>query len=170
MTNRFWLDGARASAGALFLCTTFVSPLFSQSGKIPEDVLARRAEIVAVGKVVSSRSQWEGNRSRIVTYVTVSVDQYLKGAAGSTITIVAPGGEVDGVGELYSHSVAFAGDEEVVVFAEKWKQGHYRITGGPQGKLRVTRDRVSGKALVGENRTLQDFSDGIRRIVNIDSN
>lgn len=168
--NSLWRAAVRAFTGVCLLSATLVSQLFAQSERIPEEVLAKRAQIIAVGKVLSTRAQWEENKSRIVTYVTVSVDQYLKGTAERTITIASPGGEVDGVGELYSHTVDFSNNEEVVVFAEKEKQGRYRVSGGQQGKLTVTRDKLSGKVLVGNTRTLDDFSARIRQIVNVNGN
>ena len=142
----------------------------AQSKKNSEEALAKRAEIVAVGKVISKKAQWEDNRSHIVTYVTLSVSEYLKGGAGGVVTIATPGGEVDGVGELYSHSASFIPDEEVVVFAKKDKRGRFLVTGGPEGKLSVMRDKTTGKAMVSGKRSLDDFAADIRHAATVNEN
>jgi hypothetical protein len=75
----------------------------SQSKELTTEALAGQAEVVAVGKVSSLVPQWNEDHSRIFTRVTLSVDQYIKGgSAGQPLTLLVPGGEVDGVGELYS--------------------------------------------------------------------
>jgi len=78
------------------------------------------------------------------------------------MTIATPGGEVDGVGELYSHSARFAKDEQVVVFAEKDKQGRFRVSGGHEGKFTVSKDEASGIPLVSNSKRLEDFKTEIR--------
>jgi hypothetical protein len=138
---------------------SFVIPALAlcQSKEMNTDELSRRAEVVAVGKVKATKSSWENNKSRIVTYVTVNVDEYLKGGDGNVITILTPGGEVDGIGELYTHTAKFEKDEDVVVFAEKDKQGRYTVSGGHDGKFRVTKDEATGTQFVANRKGLEDF-------------
>jgi hypothetical protein len=113
------------------------------------------------------KSQWEGNKERIVTRVTMAVGEYLKGGAGSVMTITSPGGEVDGVGEWYSHTARFAKDEEVVVFAEKDKKGNLRVTGGNEGKISIKKDASSGLPRVSEGVSLDDFKARIKETVRV---
>jgi hypothetical protein len=133
-----------------------------QSKAMKVDELSARAEVVAVGRVAGTKSGWENNKANIVTYVTLTVGEYLKGGGGGTMTIATPGGEVDGVGELYSHSARFAKDEQVVVFAEKDKQGRFRVSGGHEGKFTVSKDEASGIPLVSNSKRLEDFKTEIR--------
>lgn len=134
-----------------------------QSKAMSAEELTSRAAIVAVGRVTSLRSEWSGDRTRIVTQVTVTVDQYLKGNQQSrTLTITVPGGEVDGVGELYSHIARFRDNEDVVVFAERDARGGFRITGGEQGKFTVTTETRTGKRVVGENQLLEVFTSRVQ--------
>lgn len=136
--------------------------LVCQSKALSTDDLSNKAQIVAVGKVKATRSEWENNKSRIVTYATVNVDEYLKGGDGNVITIVTPGGEVDGVGELYTHTARFEKDEDVVVFAEKDRLGRYRVSGGHEGKFRVTKDEATGTRFVSDRKRLEDFKAEVR--------
>ena len=125
--------------------------------------LTRQADVVVVGKVADVRSSWNHDRSRIQTTVTVVVDQTLKGAGGSgSIAILTPGGEIDGVGEYYSHTARFTKDEEVVVFARKDSDGRLRVTAGEQGKVAIRKDDDSGVRTVAGDATLEAFVARVR--------
>ena len=138
----------------------------SQSKEITTEALAGQAEVVAVGKVRSLVSGWNEDHSRIVTRVTLAVESYIKGgSAGQPLTILVPGGEVGGVGELYSHTAVFQSDENVLVFAQKDRQGNYRVSAGQQGKYTVRKDDASGQLMVGGTRTLQEVTALVQKAV-----
>lgn len=135
-----------------------------QSRIATTDELAKRAEVIAVGKVTRLESEWNETRTMIRTRVTVSVDQYVKGGgSANTLTIYVPGGEVGGIGEVYSDMATFRRDESVVVFAERDKQNRYRVSAGSQGKFTVKRDEITGKVMVSGNRTLDDLTKEVKR-------
>jgi hypothetical protein len=130
----------------------------SQERALQTAELTRQADLVVVGRVAEIRSSWNNERTRIQTAVTVAIDQSLKGVAGSgSVTILAPGGEVDGIGEYYSHTARFAKDENVVVFARREPGGQLRVTGGEQGKVAVRRDEATGARMVAGDMTLDAF-------------
>lgn len=150
---------------ATILASGLVSSSFGQPGVRTTDRLVKEADVVAVCKVTAATAEWEGPNSRIVTRVTMAVDEYLKGNAGSVITITAPGGEVDGVGEWYSHSPRFVKDEDVVVFAGRDARGDFRIKGGAEGKLSIKKDDLTGKRRISEQATLDDLRAAIKSAV-----
>jgi hypothetical protein len=160
--GRIVLCCALTAVGYILITPTTVH---SQARALGTDVLTRRSEIVAHGRVKEMKSQWEGNKERIVTRVTMAVGEYLKGGAGSVMTITSPGGEVDGVGEWYSHTARFAKDEEVVVFAEKDKKGNLQLTGGSEGKISIKKDASSGMSRVSDGVSLDDFKARIKETV-----
>jgi hypothetical protein len=86
----------------LILCGYCVTS-FAQ-GKVSEiKLLSEKADVILTGKVLQQKSEWNKNKTRIYTNVTVEVDEYLKGSSeGKNIVITNPGGEVGEVGELYS--------------------------------------------------------------------
>jgi hypothetical protein len=143
--------------GAVLLLIIVPAAAAAQSTGVTTEDLARKSEVVAVGKVTGMRGEWDQNKTRIVTRVTVTVSEYLKGDAGSVMTITSPGGEVDGVGEWYSHSARFKKDEDVVVFAEKDKRGGYRVAGGQEGKFVINKDEKTSVARVSPVTTLEDL-------------
>ena len=135
---------------------------YSQTRALKIDDLAKRAELVAVGRVSEMVSEWSADRTHILTRVTLSVQEYVKGEGASTLTITTLGGEVGEVGELYTHVPTFRQNETVVVFLEQSAQGSYRVSGGTQGKYNVEPDPVSGVPLVAGKDRLQDFTSMVR--------
>ena len=156
-----------AMCGSMLLTLLVVPGVIGQTKAVPTEELAQRAEVVAVGKVTAMKAEWDQTKTRIVTRVTMAVGEYLKGSAGNVMTIISPGGEVDGVGEWYSHTARFQKDEDVVVFAEKDKKGDYRVAGGQEGKISIKKDEATGMALVSEQTTLDDFKAQIRNALNV---
>jgi hypothetical protein len=131
---------------------------YAQHKSVSARDLSDRSEIVAVGRVSQVQPQWEDGKGRISTHVTLAVTEYLKGGAGEKhITIITPGGEIDGVGEIYSHSAKFKADEDVVVFAARDNKGRLQVTNGHDGKFTVQHDGATGKSIVNGTRTLDDF-------------
>jgi len=144
--------------------------LRAQSVEVTPAALAVKADIVAVGTVNSLVAHWNADHSRILTSVTVSVDQYVKGGTpGQPLMIVVPGGEVDGVGELYSHTATFQQGENVLVFAEKDSRGNYRVCSGQQGKYTVRKDESTGNLTVGGTMTLDGMTALVKKAM-VDQN
>ena len=163
------MNSLTQSCRVLLLCAVLVAiavPAHGQSktAALNTEQLTAQSDIVVAGKVAGLVSEWSPKHDRIQTRVTVSVDQSMKGnAAGSAITVLVPGGEVDGVGEWYSHSVSFQNNEDVVLFA-KQESGHYRVVGGEAGKLSVQRDEKTGAKFIPHMGSLEEFSKNIVRI------
>jgi len=151
--------------GGGILCGLVPGLLLGQEHDVQADALAKKAEVVAVGRVTDLKAEWDQNKSRIVTRVTMAVGEYLKGGAGTVMTITSPGGEVDGVGEWYSHTARFAKDEDVVVFAEKDKKGNFRVSGGQEGKISIKKDQASGEPRVSERVSLDEFKTKVKDAV-----
>ena len=142
--------------------------LFSQTKFASTAALAQRAEVVAVGTVTSLVSEWNDNHSSIQTRVNVAVSEYLKGNTSSqSLTIIVPGGEIDGVGEVYSDMPRFRTAEEVFVFAKKDTRGLYRVAGGDQGKYTLQRNAVTGKLSVAGDNSLEEFSASVRKALQV---
>ena len=148
----------------LIVCTLLVSSsVFSQHVKTVTDQLARDADVIVVGRVGTLKAEWNANKSRIQTRVTIAVNSVLKGDAGQqTISLVVPGGEVDGVGEWYSHSPRFLRSEDVVVFAKKDARGSLRVASGEQGKLTIKQDSTTGAKIIPNVGTLAQFTSHLR--------
>ena len=154
----------------LIFCCSIPHLLKAQTIASSTDDISRQAEVIAIAKVAGLSAEWNEAHTMIRTRVTLNVDQYVKGGtAGNALTLYVPGGEVDGVGEVYSDMPRFKADEEVFVFAKKDTRGLYRIAGGEQGKYTIQRDAVTGKLSVAGNKPLDDFAASVRKALQVQS-
>jgi hypothetical protein len=147
----------------LALSTLALTTAQAQLVQTSMERLTQESDAVVVGKVASLSSEWNETKTRIQTRVTIAVDQSVKGDASMTeMTIVIPGGEVGGIGEVYSHAPRFLRDEAVVVFAKKSSTGDYRVSNGSQGKFTVLKDELSNKLVVAGGSSLEEFTATIK--------
>jgi hypothetical protein len=162
--KRFRMLGVLLAAGMILSAR-------AQQPSATAEELTGKADLVLVGKVAGVKAAWTNDRSRIVTTVTLAVDQALKGTGlPGTVTIESPGGEIGGVGEWYSHTAQFKKDEDVVVFVKKDREGRLHVSGGTRGKLTIRRDEQTGTKMVTDGVTLERFSDRVKQAVRVETN
>jgi hypothetical protein len=131
---------------------------FAIAGALTTEQLTNQAEVVALGKVSTLKSEWNAARTRIVTRVTIAVHEFLKGGGGEQqLTILTPGGEIGEVGELYCGSARFKPEEEVVVFAKKAQGQEMQVAGGAMGKVTVERDKATQVMMASPGMTLDNL-------------
>ena len=130
------------------------------------DRLAEQSDIVAVGRVERMESEWNADKSRIQTRVTLAVEQTIKGETpDASMTVLVAGGEIDGIGELYTHTVQFQKNEDVLVFASKDTKGNLRVTSGTDGKFLLEKDAKSGIKRVPNLGTVEELSARIKNTI-----
>jgi hypothetical protein len=110
--------------------------LASTAIRMDTPALTAAATDVVDGNVVSSTAVWTGDHRRIVTHVVVEVRDAWKGTASGRITVVQPGGELDGIGQHVSGVAPLATGDRVVLFLERTGTMH-RVVGLAQGVYRV---------------------------------
>jgi hypothetical protein len=123
----------------LFVC------IFALVAAVPANALVMKKDLyelgqeaysVVAGRVIALESRWDDNR--INTYVTVRVNQHMKGVpTESEIQIRVPGGEVGNIGLHVSDAPWFELGEDVIVFLTPKTNGAYSVAGWFQGKLTV---------------------------------
>lgn len=110
--------------------------------------MAQRAEMILIGRVASSRADWNTRRTRIYTYVTLEVERFLKGGAGEDeITIRHWGGEAGGFRSLVPGSPQFVVGEEVLLFCAGTRARVPTVLGLALGKFTITRDAAGARIL-----------------------
>jgi len=72
-----------------------------------------------------------------VTRVDLEVLESWKGGATGRLTVVQPGGELDGIGQRVAGVATLGRGEEVVLFLER-SGPHHRVVGLAQGVYRVS--------------------------------
>ena len=151
----------------LFLISAFYTGTFSQSIQSKMKNLSEKSDIILEGKVVKQKSDWNQDKTRIFTEVTLQVDEYLKGNSGNkTIVVTTPGGEVGEVGELYTHMPSFKNDEDVLLFVKEDKRDQsYKVLNGKDGKLTLYKDKKTGEKVTSFNTKISTLKKEIKDYV-----
>jgi len=151
----------------IFILIGINIPLLSQSIHTGLKSLSDNAEIILTGKVTEQKSEWNTDRSRIFTKVTITVEEYLKGSQNQgSITLTHPGGEVDEVGEIYSHVPRFYDNENVLLFLQKNKDNiGYKVLEGEVGKISLTVDKVTGEKMTSDRKSVSAYKKQIKSFV-----
>src|SRR5262249_19080148 len=110
------------------LLATAIPALASTAIQMDVPALTAHATEVVHGRIVSSVPGWTGDHRRIVTRVEVEVLETWKGTVAGKLTVVQPGGEVDGIGQRVSGVAELGPGEEVVLFLERTGPNH-RVVG-----------------------------------------
>ncbi len=123
--------------------------------------LTKEADLILKGKVVDIKSEWNEDKTKIYTYITLNVNERIKGRPQRRIvTIRQLGGEVDGIGLVVSDSAVFKKGEDAIVFLKPDRTHHAgrlrragrgvinEIVGKEQGKYAVAEDGVTRRKMV----------------------
>ena len=138
----------------------------AQTRRLPLEELSKKSELIVTGKVIDQIAEWNEEKTRIYTRVTIAVDEYHKGERSeNTVTVTHLGGEIGDVGELYTGTARFVKDEEVFLFLKKDQKGNLRVTGSNQGKYMIRRDEVTGRRMISKSKSLEDFKGQVKSIV-----
>ena len=129
--------------------------------------LSKGADIIVIGKVIDQKSQWNSEKSKIYTLVTLQVEEFLKGSTNQNRVIITHlGGEVGAVGETYSHVPTFKDDEDVLVFLKKSdKDQTLRVFEGEGGKMTLHLDKISGEKVTSKNINASEIKKEIKNNV-----
>jgi hypothetical protein len=172
----------------LLLASALVfAPITAQatiSRAVAFDEKVERAAAIVVGTCVSQEARWDESHRWILTYSTFQVEKLLKGSLPvRELTIVTPGGEVDGLHQDTIGVPDFQKGDERVLFVKNtdagptvlfFDQGAYTIE--KQGSDRIVRpvasesmyvDTQRGGTLVRSEgpRTLREFEGAVRESV-----
>ena len=122
--------------------TTVIPPTFDQ--------LVSQAELIFQGTVTDVKSQWtgEGAQRHIVSFVTLKIDEQIKGEAGATYTIRMLGGTVGDQTMEVTDSPKFAAGDRDILFVENNGRQFVPLVGIMHGRFRVQRDAGSGREVV----------------------
>jgi len=123
----------------------------AQVKKMTHKDMTEVSTAVLYGKCTNKRCEWNEKKSIIYTYVTIAPEEYIKGNLGSEAVITIPGGRVGDIIYEVSEMPAFTEGEEVVAFIWKNPRGKNLVTGGFQGKIKIEKDKKTGKRMVQVN-------------------
>ena len=140
----------------------------AQHKKMSTEDLTQESTAILYGKCAKIKSEWNQDQDIIFTTVTIVPEEYLKGNLGAEALITIPGGQVDDIIYEVSEMPVFMEGEEVFAFIWKHPSGKNLVTGGKQGKMKIEKDKNTGKRkLKGdpqkpEKELLEDFTQKVK--------
>ena len=106
-----------------------------------DDEMLIGARVIVTGKVLNIESSYDTQQDRIYTYVTVKVQQVLKGEISERrIVLKELGGQVGDRGLTIWGNPQFKRDERVLLYLDTWKDGSLRTYQMLLGKFTVVKD------------------------------
>ena len=134
----------------LFICFLLLSQAESnaQVKEMSAEELTNESTAVLYGKCSKIKSEWNETKDIIFTYVKVVPEEYIKGNLGSEAVIAVPGGRVGDIIYEVSDMPIFIEGEEIVAFIWTNPAGKNLVTGGYQGKMKIEKDKKTGKRMV----------------------
>lgn len=114
-----------------------------------DDQMIIEARAILRGKVVAIESSFDEQHRRIYTFVTVKVQEVIKGEITERFVILKElGGQVGNEGLRVFGSPQFTRGERVVLYLDTWKDGSLRTHQMFLGKFSITEDKATGKQIV----------------------
>ena len=117
------------------------------------------SQLIVYGHVVDVRSEMTAGRRSIHSFVTVAVEQALKGSPGATVVFRVPQGEVGRYRRIVVGAPAFAVGEEVMVFLTGRAPAIPTVFGLNQGVRRMRGDAATRRL------TRESYTRQVRAIV-----
>jgi hypothetical protein len=159
-------QGARLEANrvlCLVLCAVclVVAPGASATTILPADFadVVNGSQLIVYGRVVDVRSEMTAGRRSIHSFVTVAVEQALKGNPGATVMFRVPQGQVGRYRRVVVGAPEFAVGEDVMVFLTGRAPAIPTVFGLNQGVRRLRGDAP------GRQRALDSYTREVRAIV-----
>jgi hypothetical protein len=106
--------------------------------------LTRRSTDIFHGRVISTETYWNAERTHIYTRIRVRINEAFKGPLrrSETVTVTQLGGIKDGFKMDYTGRPDFSVGNSVVLFTTRGKNNDFIIVGLKQGKMQVVGDEV----------------------------
>lgn len=108
--------------------------------------LVTGAAAIVHGRVMATRADWADGRAHIATFVTMEIEQYLKGDLGRSLEIRVPGGELGRYRDIVIGAPKLAIGDDVILFLSTRGGGRPHVFGLMLGVFRVRHD--GGQAFV----------------------
>jgi hypothetical protein len=114
--------------------------------------LVRNSDSIVQGRVEQVYTRWDEKLKVAFTFVSVYVDDPLKGARRRTVLIQLLGGKVGSLVQTVAGMPRFNRGDAVIVFLKDRNNGSFEVVGMNQGKYDIVNDfavaNVSGVTLV----------------------
>ncbi|MGH9456415.1 MAG: hypothetical protein ACRD2J_02095 [Thermoanaerobaculia bacterium] len=149
---------------------------------VPFEEKVQASDAIVLGRVVATESRWDPQKRWILTYSTLEVDRALKGTPAPRLTLVTPGGSVDGIRQETVGVPSLREGDERIVFVRTstlgptvafMDQGVYEVRRDDRGRTLIAAapaaavavDTVTGEAVAADREPipLDAFETRVRR-------
>src|SRR2546423_15073441 len=139
--SQLLISGACLIFASSALATTVIPPSF--------DELVSRAELIFQGSVTDVRSEWtgEGAQRHIMSYVTLKVEDTIKGNPGASVTLRMLGGTVGAETMEVADAPKFKVGDRDILFVENNGTQFIPLVGIMHGRFRVKKDEAGRDAV-----------------------
>src|SRR5438270_14100731 len=151
--SQLLISGACLFLAGTGLATTVIPPSF--------DELVSRAQMIFQGTVTDVRSEWtgEGAQRHIMSYVTLKVEEAIKGNPGASVTLRMLGGTVGSETIEVSDAPKFKVGDRDILFVENNGTQFVPLVGIMHGRFRVKKDETGRDAVfTNEGSPLSDLT------------
>jgi hypothetical protein len=114
------------------------------------DQYVAASDEIVTGKVTAADSHWTPDGAKIVTDITIAIDDVVKGRLNKSgkVHLTLPIGRVGPIGRSCPQLPTFTTGEEVLVFLEDRAESGYLIVGALTGKYNIRTDEETGEKTV----------------------
>jgi len=123
-----------------------------------------RADLIVTGRVIELKTAWNEPKTRIYTFVSLSIEENIKGASpNKEITIRVPGGIIEGeIGTRVPGMPSFRKEERVLLFLIRDpRSDNFFVLNGVSGKYLIAEDDM----VASEEMSLLAFLKEIKQLI-----
>ena len=151
MSDRKDKKGSRARnlAGIVLIVVLLSAPAFATTvARLTLEQLVQSADLIVQGRVESVESQWDQQRRLIFTYISIRVDEPLKGGNPQSVVVRQVGGIAGAIQMSIAGAPQFKSGESAIVFLKHLDGGVFQVVGMNQGLYEII-DNVAVANLLG---------------------
>jgi hypothetical protein len=167
----------KSLAAALISILLPIAAEASLARAVTFDDKVENAAAIVLGKCTAQRAQWDPDHRWILTYSTFKVEKAMKGSMQPEVTVVTPGGAVDGVHQETIGMPAFREGADNVLFIRNtaagptvlyFEQGAYEVVPDAKGE-RIVQPVASNAVHIDPQRGMAVGPEGARPLRQFES-
>ncbi len=135
-------DIQKFNIAVLIIFLLSYSIIQAQMRKVEIEEISNSSHLIIRGIVSNKSAEFEENGRDIITIIEFNVKETIKGNSLKTERVIIPGGVIDNIGMMVSHTPQFHLGEDVIVFITNDYKGRPTITEWIQGKYQIINNKV----------------------------
>jgi len=128
----------RSLIGITLLVAILAVPAFATTGaRLNLEQLVQRADLIVQGQVQSVYCQWDQESRLVFTYISIRVDDPLKGERRQWVLVRQVGGSVGTIQMSVAGAPQFHSGEMAIVFLKRQDDSTFQVVGMNQGLYKI---------------------------------